>query len=48
MRERLVVTLVSVTVGILVVFGVAFIFIRLLGANITGSEAKSKKVAGVE
>jgi multiple sugar transport system permease protein len=35
------------TITFLVVFGVAFIFIRLLGANITGSESKSKKVADV-
>ena len=35
------------TITFLVVFGVAFVFIRLLGANITGAETKSKKVAGV-
>jgi ABC-type sugar transport system permease subunit len=36
------------TITFLIVFGVAFLFIRLLGANITGSERKSKKVAGVQ
>lgn len=36
------------TITFLVVFGVAFIFIRLLGANITGGERSSKKVAGVQ
>jgi ABC-type sugar transport system permease subunit len=36
------------TITFLIVFGVAFIFIRLLGANITGGEAKSKKVAEVQ
>jgi ABC-type sugar transport system permease subunit len=36
------------TITFLIVFGVAFLFIRLLGANITGSEKKSKKVAGVQ
>jgi multiple sugar transport system permease protein len=34
------------TITFLIVFGVAFLFIRLLGANITGGERKSKKVAG--
>src|SRR6195952_3790613 len=36
------------TITFLIVFGVAFLFIRLLGANITGGERKSKKVAGVQ
>ncbi len=35
------------TITFLIVFGVAFLFIRVLGANITGGEKKSKKVAGV-
>lgn len=33
------------TITFIVVFAVAFVFIRLLGANITGSEEKSRKVA---
>jgi ABC-type sugar transport system permease subunit len=36
------------TITFLIVFGVAFVFIRLLGANLLGGEQKSKKVAGVE
>jgi ABC-type sugar transport system permease subunit len=35
------------TITFLVVFAVAFLFIRVLGANLTGAEQKSKKVAGV-
>ena len=35
------------TITFLIVFGVAFLFIRVLGANLTGGEKKSKKVAGV-
>ncbi len=33
------------TITFIIIFAVAFIFIRLLGANITGSERKSQKVA---
>jgi multiple sugar transport system permease protein len=36
------------TITFLVVFGVAFLFIRLLGANITGGQGKSEKVAAVK
>jgi multiple sugar transport system permease protein len=33
------------TITFIIIFVVAFIFIRVLGANITGGERKSKKVA---
>jgi ABC-type sugar transport system permease subunit len=33
------------TITFIIIFAVAFIFIRLLGANITGNEQKSRKVA---
>jgi multiple sugar transport system permease protein len=33
------------TITFIIIFAVAFIFIRLLGANITGSEKKARKVA---
>ena len=35
------------TITFLIVFAVAFLFIRVLGANLTGGEKKSKKVADV-
>jgi multiple sugar transport system permease protein len=34
------------TITFIIIFAVAFIFIRLLGANITGSEKMARKVAG--
>jgi ABC-type sugar transport system permease subunit len=33
------------TITFIIIFLVAFVFIRLLGANITGSEKKARKVA---
>ena len=33
------------TITFLIIFAVAFIFIRLLGANLTGNEQKARRVA---